>query len=1109
MTSNEKEIKRLASQALHDYYAVNSHCTDIRIREENSLVTFLGDGLYLYTCLFRFSLDSPVLPAAAFDEKATLILRQSEDSFECIHMHCPAPSLLDQFARTYTELEQSNQQMQVILNTIQGGIKISKDDEKGTYLYVSKELCALFGYTVDEFMEMSSGSAIGAVYPPDAAQVQMKIMKAFRGGGTEYMTKYRIRCKDGSLKWIVDSGKKVKDEFNNTIINSLYLDITDLELGNQKIAEQRDLLEKERERFRIAMENTCVIIFEYDIARDRYTSYGSLEKVEEREDSCIEQTVSHFIRDHIKGYVPDSYLEQMVRLLIGSAEREGELPVALSPGDADYVWTRVSVTPVLDRDNKIVKTIGKFTNIQSEKEKEIALEELNSLDSLTKLYNKESGIRRVQEYMASKRPEQICALMLFDMDDFQKINEEQGHIFADAVLQEVADILRSETSPEDICIRLGGDEFMIFVKDCNKARASSVGTRIASMIQELFKQETPKLSISASIGMCVTAVVDEYSGLYRCAESTLKYVKKNNKGHAACYLDTSNELGTMLTQVYKEKHFINSIEHLGDFQDQDLISFALELLGKSKNLDDALFLLLARIGRSSHFDRVSIMEIDPDYYSGRYTHQWAHNSSDMLMNQEYYMSKQQLTELLHAYDEDGICTHRLPSIQDMMDSCLHAAMMNQGTCTGILAFERKEAGYCWTDKERKLIKEMVKIISSFIMKAHADAISQAKTDFLSRMSHEIRTPMNAISGMTAIAKSGLNDPEKTLNCLNKIESANAYLLTLINDILDMSKIESGKLSLNEEAVRLSAQMDDLDSMLRPQADAKNIHFTIHNGYSADHILLLDPLRLNQVLINIIGNALKFTGENGSVTVTIETLKETEQYVRLSFSITDNGIGITDNEISRIFNAFEQARKDSSANYGGTGLGLSISSKLVQMMGGLLNVESEEGQGSTFYFTLQFPHGDELESTNLWSTKENMTISPDDFTGRRLLVAEDNDLNREIAVSLLEMNGFFVDSVTDGQEAVDVFEKYEPYSFDAILMDIRMPRMDGLEAARRIRTLGKADSRTIPIIAMTANAFDRDSEQSIASGMNGHLSKPIEVDKLLLALKKCFLENKRL
>ena len=416
---------------------------------------------------------------------------------------------------------------------------------------------------------------------------------------------------------------------------------------------------------------------------------------------------------------------------------------------------------------------------------------------------------------------------------------------------------------------------------------------------------------------------------------------------------------------------------------------------------------------------------------------------------------------------------------------------------GILSFEVKTDGYSWNDEQRKLLEELSKIIPSFVMKARADAVSQAKTDFLSRMSHEIRTPLNAIVGMTSIARNVVDDRDRVLECLDKLETSNQYLISLINDILDMSRIESGKMELNVQPMDMEDFVRSLEGMMRPQAEQKGLRFIVENRCCQGLALVTDRLRLEQVLINIIGNAVKFTGEGGDVVFSITPEEGSSGGQRLTFSVKDTGIGIASEAMDSIFNAFEQAEKNTSVKYGGTGLGLAISSRLVQMMGGTLGVRSVLGEGSEFYFTLTLPIG-KLDG----QTPRSREPEHHDFHGKRLLVVEDNLLNQEIAQSLLEMEGFLVETAENGQAALDAFGNHEPGYYNAVLMDIRMPVMDGIEATRRIRTMERPDSRTIPIIAMTANAFDQDSRKSLDSGMNGHLSKPIRVEELLRMLDAC-------
>lgn len=896
------------------------------------------------------------------------------------------------------------------------------------------------------------------------------------------------RLNDGHFTPLKPMGSSETKAFAQAF-NKIYADWTD----------HKQRLEAEQFCFHVAVNNTATIVYEYDFASDLYRGYGTLlEGKDKEEEKEVEQFIPNFLGSYASRLLDKESFNRLRELIFSCEGDKIEMQIRMEL-DKPLIWVRISATPIKDPQGKLLKSIGRITNIETEKAKEFALEEAKYRDSLTGLWNKEAGIRRVREYMAHKSPTEICGMMLLDMDDFSLFNQKEGRTFADAILLEVADILRANTGPEDILTRLGGDEFMLFIKNCPKSRATIVGPQIATMIRSIPHGENAHTQLSASIGMCVTEVVDEYGGLYRCAESTLNYIKAHGKGVAACYLDTSNELGTMLVDLYTERHTINAIERPNDQAQESLVSFALELLEKSKNLNDAVFLLLSRIGRTYGLDRVSIIELDREYLSYRFTYQWSKYPSDALTEQVHYLNAGLLQTLSNAYDEDRLCEQSILPIPLGMPSCLHAGIWNQGVYVGSMNFESKTPGHIWTPAQRKLLTEISKVVASFILKAKADAVSQAKSDFLSRMSHEIRTPMNAITGMTAIAKTVLDDKEKTRACLEKIESANAYLLSLINDVLDMSRIESGKVELNLGKTDLKKQMDKLEVLMRPQAETRKIHFSVQNTFTGPPVMA-DELRLNQVLVNILSNAIKFTGEGGTISVQLTPVfpvKTAPNEVRLHFAVTDTGIGISKEAMGKIFNAFEQESKSTSATYGGTGLGLAISSYLVQIMGGTLEVSSELGKGSKFSFTLPFIYAPESKET-----EEVSPENPPNFQGKRILLAEDNVLNREIAETILAMSGFIVETAIDGKEALDMFTQRPAGFYNAILMDIRMPVMDGLEATRRIRTLGKPDSRSIPIIAMSANAFDEDMKKSLESGMTCHLSKPIEVEKVLKTLSTC-------
>lgn len=410
----------------------------------------------------------------------------------------------------------------------------------------------------------------------------------------------------------------------------------------------------------------------------------------------------------------------------------------------------------------------------------------------------------------------------------------------------------------------------------------------------------------------------------------------------------------------------------------------------------------------------------------------------------------------------------------------------------VMRFVIKHNEYLEEQKHRQAMEEALR---------GAEAANNAKTKFLNNMSHDIRTPMNAIIGFTDIALRQQPKAE-VRSCLEKIKQSSSHLMSLINDVLDISRIESGKIEIKPVPVSITEVIDTVVAVAHGFMENRNIELVINRNCPSNPYVMADALRIRDVLINILSNAVKFTKDGGKITFTTFTKPgKDERHFFGCYRIADTGVGMSEEfQRNKLFDEFTQECADARTNYKGTGLGMAITKRYVELMGGTITVESKQGVGSTFTVELPLVWTEAVPASPS-AKQQAKAIS---LKGVPVLLAEDNDLNAEITTMLLEKEGMVVTRAADGEQVVEIFKNAPAEAFAVILMDIMMPKLDGYAAAQAIRTLeGRADGRTIPIIALSANVFAEDIEASKAAGMDAHLSKPLEVSKLIAAISRLY------
>jgi len=428
-------------------------------------------------------------------------------------------------------------------------------------------------------------------------------------------------------------------------------------------------------------------------------------------------------------------------------------------------------------------------------------------------------------------------------------------------------------------------------------------------------------------------------------------------------------------------------------------------------------------------------------------------------------------------------------------------------CVPVETYETLRVNISTAIKGAGLIKEVgnQNILLNIALEQATEA-NKAKSAFLSTMSHEMRTPMNAIIGMTSIGKKAEDIEEKNYT-LDKIGDASSHLLGVINDVLDMAKIEANKLTLAPVEFDFERMLQKALAIVNFRAEERKQTLSLSVDNRVPSFIIGDDQRLTQVITNLLSNAVKFTPIGGEIIIEILLVNESEKNCELCISVTDNGIGISPEQQENLFKAFEQAESGTSRKYGGTGLGLVISKRIVELMGGRIWVESELGKGAKFSFTINVLCGEEFrhseKANDVGSGQIESGFENDALAGKKVLLVEDVDINREIFLALLEEWELDIDCAENGKEALDIVTA-DPGRFDIIFMDLQMPVMNGYEATRLIRKLPALQGVELPIIAMTANVFKSDIEECLAAGMNDHLGKPFDLDMLLQMLRQYLL-----
>lgn len=864
-------------------------------------------------------------------------------------------------------------------------------------------------------------------------------------------------------------------------------------------------LEKSREKMRMAMGAATDILFEYDIEKDLYTSNRTVRGWREKEIEIPD--FSEYIR-HMKWENEDflNLFQSVIHLPTEKGDHfQEEICINFEENDIKYpAWANFEINILRNDEGKPVTVLGKLRDITQIKLEELKRKEEKHVDTLTGMYTYDSFKRLIEELYGQEK-DSVHQIMVIHLKNYQEIAECYGEVYRDFVLINVSDYIKKKIESLDILTcRLASDVFLLYINDGEHTDGRILRQELNQGLHELYIGEKEVRTLEYDFGY--------YSGKEQIddlLQVAFEYIDEE---------PVLDKAGSYQLHDDKVEAFVGEerLYDLPGYQRSDAVTkfnnnISSLILG-AKDQQSTIQIILDRIGKFFGLDSIRVYEIPEQRHSVMPAYLW---TKEEYIKKEFALmlfSAEEQKTFAENFGKSRIVDGTVGAFHDFFKefgetplsaagySSLICPLSTSDICQGILIFDLRKTDYQWSDEQKEHLLSVCKILGNYILVAlNNDSVKQQRI-FLTTMSKMLRMPMNSIFELTDIARKSVDNPTELIQYMDMIDVSSENMLHVVNNIIDLSKFNIDSMLLNEGVFSLEDMLSKVEDKMLPLARSRHVSFLIERRFG-DNLLHGDRGRIEQVLLSLVENAIYYTEPKGRVHLRITELSKENRVVDMSFEVENTGSGIPKQVLPHIFDTFADKKTDRTEKEIGTEMDLGVCWQLVHIMGSELTVESEKGKGTKFSFALKLGQSPNENMLVFLTQKKREEMSKVELKDKRILIAEDDKINGEILKRLFEKNGARVELAENGKRCLEIFKKSSVGEYAFILMDISMPVMNGHETTKEIRKLKREDAKKIPILALSANAFQEDIRMSMTAGMNAHLTKPVHMDKIMEELVK--------